>query len=226
MLAQPRCNGRRSPQPRATRSARACSGVRLPKRTKTARHQSSTTSLVKITIGGNDSGFSNEMLNCALYYCTCGSAISEVNEFIKPTTSWVPRSKRRESHPREGDARPGDRARLPEALHQRRRDVQRQLPDVGQRDEHERIGRELDAVIKACAEALKFTFVIPTSAFESHEVCRLGRVAERTVQPPVRKLPPERERPGRLHQTGRGVQRGRLVRAGPRDRARMNAERG
>jgi hypothetical protein len=30
---------------------------------------------------------------------------------------------------------------------------------------------KLDAVIKARAEAMKFTFVNPTSAFEAHEVC-------------------------------------------------------
>ncbi len=30
---------------------------------------------------------------------------------------------------------------------------------------------KLDAVVKARAEAMKFTFVNPTSAFESHAVC-------------------------------------------------------
>ena len=36
-----------------------------------------------ITIGGNDAGFSNVIINCALYYFTCGSAISEANTFVK-----------------------------------------------------------------------------------------------------------------------------------------------
>ena len=38
--------------------------------------------LVTITIGGNDAGFSNVIINCALYYFTCGSAINEANSFI------------------------------------------------------------------------------------------------------------------------------------------------
>ena len=36
-----------------------------------------------ITIGGNDAGFSNVIINCALYYFTCGEAIGEASEFIK-----------------------------------------------------------------------------------------------------------------------------------------------
>jgi lysophospholipase L1-like esterase len=43
----------------------------------------SGTSLVTITIGGNDAGFSNVMTNCALYYFTCTSAISSANSFIQ-----------------------------------------------------------------------------------------------------------------------------------------------
>jgi lysophospholipase L1-like esterase len=42
----------------------------------------STTALVTLTIGGNDAGFSNVIINCALYYFTCGSAINEANSFI------------------------------------------------------------------------------------------------------------------------------------------------
>ena len=41
------------------------------------------TGLVTITIGGNDAGFSSVMTNCALYYFTCGSAISSANSFIQ-----------------------------------------------------------------------------------------------------------------------------------------------
>jgi hypothetical protein len=38
--------------------------------------------LVTITIGGNDAGFGTVIINCALYYFTCGSAIKGANEFI------------------------------------------------------------------------------------------------------------------------------------------------
>jgi hypothetical protein len=48
-----------------------------------ARAVSSTTNLVTITIGGNDAGFSNVLINCTLYYFTCDSAISGANSFIQ-----------------------------------------------------------------------------------------------------------------------------------------------
>src|SRR4051794_10031344 len=65
-----------------TLSFQACSGA---KTTDVNANQlgtlSSTTNLVSISIGGNDAGFSNVIINCALYYFTCGSAISEANSF-------------------------------------------------------------------------------------------------------------------------------------------------
>src|SRR5450631_2869637 len=66
-----------------TLSFQACSGA---KTTDVNANQlgtlSSTTSLVTISIGGNDAGFSNVILNCALYFFTCGSAVNEANSFI------------------------------------------------------------------------------------------------------------------------------------------------
>src|SRR5438270_13414941 len=64
-------------------SFQACSGA---KTTDVNANQlgtlSATTTLATISIGGNDAGFSNVILNCALYYFTCGSAINEANSFI------------------------------------------------------------------------------------------------------------------------------------------------
>src|SRR6202045_2915776 len=66
-----------------TLSFQACSGA---KTTEANSNQlgtlSSSTALVTITIGGNDAGFSNVIINCALYYFTCGSSINEANSFI------------------------------------------------------------------------------------------------------------------------------------------------
>src|SRR6476661_3193224 len=66
-----------------TLSFQACSGA---KTTNVNSSQlgtlSASTALVTITIGGNDAGFSNVIINCALYYFTCGSAINEANSFI------------------------------------------------------------------------------------------------------------------------------------------------
>src|SRR6201996_1411206 len=61
----------------------ACGGAKTPEVIeKQLGKLTSSTALVTITIGGNDAGFSNVILNCALYYFTCGSAIGEANEFI------------------------------------------------------------------------------------------------------------------------------------------------
>src|ERR1019366_5525646 len=66
-----------------TLSFQACSGATTTEvNSKQLGTLSSTTSLVTITIGGNDAGFSNVIINCALYFFTCGSAISEANSFI------------------------------------------------------------------------------------------------------------------------------------------------
>ncbi|HTX60662.1 MAG TPA: GDSL-type esterase/lipase family protein, partial [Verrucomicrobiae bacterium] len=51
----------------------ACSGAKTGEVIeKQLGKLTSSTALVTITIGGNDAGFSNVMLNCALYYFTCG----------------------------------------------------------------------------------------------------------------------------------------------------------
>src|SRR5438105_2243771 len=66
-----------------TLSFQACSGAKTTDvNAKQLGTLSSSTALVTITIGGNDAGFSNVIINCALYYFTCGSAINEANEFI------------------------------------------------------------------------------------------------------------------------------------------------
>src|ERR1700751_5514912 len=62
----------------------ACSGAKSTEvNEKQLGKLSSSTALVTITIGGNDAGFSNVIINCALYYFTCGGAIKEANEFIE-----------------------------------------------------------------------------------------------------------------------------------------------
>jgi lysophospholipase L1-like esterase len=67
-----------------TLSFQACSGA---KTTDVNSSQlgtlGSSTNLVTITIGGNDAGFSNVIINCAACYFTCDSAISSANSFIQ-----------------------------------------------------------------------------------------------------------------------------------------------
>ncbi len=66
-----------------TLSFQACSGATTTEvNEKQLGTLSASTALVTITIGGNDAGFSSVIINCALYYFTCGSAISEADGFI------------------------------------------------------------------------------------------------------------------------------------------------
>src|SRR4051794_3245953 len=61
----------------------ACSGAKTSDlNAKQLGALSSTTNLVTVSIGGNDAGFSNVIINCALYFFTCGGAINEANSFI------------------------------------------------------------------------------------------------------------------------------------------------
>lgn len=62
----------------------ACSGAKTSDVINTQLGSlNSSTSLVTITIGGNDAGFSSVMTSCALYYFTCQSSINNANNFIQ-----------------------------------------------------------------------------------------------------------------------------------------------
>jgi lysophospholipase L1-like esterase len=65
-------------------SFQACSGA---KTTDVNSNQlgplSAATNLVTITIGGNDAGFSNVIIDCAAWYFPCDSAIDNANSFIQ-----------------------------------------------------------------------------------------------------------------------------------------------
>ena len=69
----------------ARRATAQLSGVQRRKTSDVIAKQLGTlgsTALVSISIGGNDAGFSNVIINCALYYFTCGGAINEANSYI------------------------------------------------------------------------------------------------------------------------------------------------
>jgi lysophospholipase L1-like esterase len=154
-----------------TLSFQACSGATSTEvNSKQLGTLSSSTALVTITIGGNDAGFSNVILNCALYYFTCGSAISEANSFIAnklpallDTTYNNIRSKATTAHvvvlgyPRLFTAE-GKTCNV------------NFLTSSNEKKLNE-TGDKLDSVISARAAAHGFTFVDPRSAFSSHEVC-------------------------------------------------------
>jgi lysophospholipase L1-like esterase len=154
-----------------TLSFQACSGAKTPEvNEKQLGTLSSATSLVTISIGGNDSGFSNVMLNCALYYFTCGSAISEANEFIKNKLPGLLETTYKDIRAKATTAKVIVLA-YPKLFTKEGTTCNVNFLTSGNEKKMNESGEKLDAVIKARAEAMKFTVVNPTSAFESHEVC-------------------------------------------------------
>ena len=154
-----------------TLSFQACSGA---KTTDVNANQlgtlSSTTSLVTITIGGNDAGFSEVIVNCALYYFTCGSAISNANSFISgrlpallDTTYNNIRSRATTAHVVV--------LGYPHLFTSEGATCNINFLTSSHEKELNHTGDLLDGVIAGRAAAHKFTFVDPRNAFLPHEVC-------------------------------------------------------
>src|SRR6476660_5836022 len=152
-------------------SFQACSGAKTTDvNAKQLGTLSSTTSLATITIGGNDAGFSNVIINCALYFFTCGSAISEANSFIAnklggllDTTYNNIRSRATAAHVVV--------LGYPHLFTSDGKTCNVNFLTSGNEKKLNETGDKLDAVIKARAEAHGFTFVDPRNAFLPHEVC-------------------------------------------------------
>jgi lysophospholipase L1-like esterase len=154
-----------------TLSFQACSGAKTPEvNEKQLGTLSASTSLVTITIGGNDAGFSNVIINCALYYFTCGSAISEANEFIKNKLPALLETTYKDIRAKATTAKVVVLG-YPKLFTKEGTTCNVNFLTSGNEKKMNESAVLLDSVIKARAEALKFTFVNPTSAFESHEVC-------------------------------------------------------
>jgi lysophospholipase L1-like esterase len=154
-----------------TLSFQACSGAKTTDvNEKQLGTLSSSTALVTITIGGNDAGFSNVIINCALYFFTCGSAISEANEFIGKklpglldTTYNDVRAKATTAHVVV--------LGYPHLFTAEGTTCNVNFLTSSNEKKLNETGDKLDAAIKARAEAHKFTFVDPRKAFLPHEVC-------------------------------------------------------
>ena len=149
----------------------ACGGAKTTEvNEKQLGKLSSTTSLVTITIGGNDAGFSNVIINCALYYFTCGGAISEADEFIKNKLPGLLETTYKDIRAKATSAKVVVLG-YPKLFTKEGKTCNVNFLTSGNEKKMNESAELLDGVIKARAEALKFTFVNPTSAFESHEVC-------------------------------------------------------
>jgi lysophospholipase L1-like esterase len=152
-------------------SFQACSGA---KTTDVNANQlgtlGSATSLVTITIGGNDAGFSEVIINCALYYFTCQSSINSANSFIQnklpallDTTYSDIRSRATTAHVVV--------LGYPHLFTSQGTTCNFNLLTSGHEKELNHTGDLLDGVISSRAGAHGFTFVDPRNAFLPHEVC-------------------------------------------------------
>jgi lysophospholipase L1-like esterase len=149
----------------------ACSGAKTTDvNAKQLGSLSSTTSLVTITIGGNDAGFSNVIINCALYYFTCGSAINEANEFIKNKLPGLLETTYNDIRARATTAKVVVLS-YPKLFTKEGKTCNVNFLTSENEKKMNSSAELLDSVIKSRAEAAKFTFVNPTAPFESHEVC-------------------------------------------------------
>jgi lysophospholipase L1-like esterase len=154
-----------------TLSFQACSGA---KTTDVNANQlgtlSSSTALVSIAIGGNDAGFSNVILNCALYYFTCGGAINEANSYIATKLGGVLDTTYNNIRSRATTAHVVVIG-YPHLFTDTGSTCNANFLTGSNEKKLNETGDKLDAVIKARAEAHGFTFVDPRSAFKAHEVC-------------------------------------------------------
>jgi lysophospholipase L1-like esterase len=154
-----------------TLSFQACSGAKTTDvNEKQLGTLSSSTALVTITIGGNDAGFSNVIVNCALYFFTCGGAINGANEYIAKKLPGVLETTYKDIR---GRATTAEVIVLgyPKLFTKEGATCNVNFLTSSNEKRLNETGEKLDAAIRGRAEAMKFKFVNPTSAFEPHEVC-------------------------------------------------------
>jgi lysophospholipase L1-like esterase len=131
---------------------------------------SSTTALVTITIGGNDAGFSNVIINCALYYFTCGSAINEANSYIANKLPGVLETTYKDIRAKATTAEVIVLG-YPKLFTKEGATCNVNFLTSSNEKKLNETGEKLDAAIRGRAEANGFKFVNPTAPFEAHEVC-------------------------------------------------------
>ena len=149
----------------------ACSGAKTPEvNEKQLGKLSSTTSLVTLSIGGNDAGFSNVIINCALYYFTCGSAVSEANSYIANKLPGVLNTTYNNVKSRATTAKV-EIIGYPHLFTDTGTTCNANFLTGSNEKKLNETADKLDAVIKSQAESHGFTFVDPRSAFKAHEVC-------------------------------------------------------
>ena len=149
----------------------ACSGAKTTDvNEKQLGNLKSTTALVTLSIGGNDAGFSNVILNCALYYFTCGSAINEANSYIATKLGGVLDTTYNNIRSRATTAHVVVLG-YPHLFTDTGTTCNANFLTGSNEKKLNETGDKLDAKLKERAEAHGFTFVDPRSAFKPHAVC-------------------------------------------------------
>ena len=131
---------------------------------------SASTNLVTITIGGNDAGFSNVILNCAAYYFTCGSAINSANTYIQNTLPGVLNTTYNDIRARATIAHVVVLG-YPHLFDNNGTTCNFNFLTSSNEKKLNQTADLLDGVIASQATGHGFTFVSPVSAFLPHEVC-------------------------------------------------------
>jgi lysophospholipase L1-like esterase len=152
-------------------SFQACSGAKTTEvNSKQLGTSSSSTALVTITIGGNDAGFSEVLISCALYYFTCQGSIEGADSFIQnklpallDTTYNDIRAKATTAHVVV--------LGYPHLFTSEGKTCNFNFLTSEHEKELNHTADLLAGVISARAAAHKFTFVDPRNAFLPHEVC-------------------------------------------------------
>jgi hypothetical protein len=154
-----------------TLSFQACSGAKTSDvNANQLGTLSSSTALVSIAIGGNDAGFSNVIINCALYYFTCGGAINEANSYIATKLGGVLDTTYNNIRSRATTAHVVV-VGYPHLFTKEGATCNANFLTSSNEKKLNETGDKLDAVVKARAEAHGFTFVDPRNTFNAHEVC-------------------------------------------------------
>ncbi len=190
----------------------ACSGAKTPEVIeKQLGKLTSSTALVTITIGGNDAGFSNVIINCALYYFTCGSAISEADSYIEKTLPGKLETTYKDIRAKATTAEVIVLG-YPKLFTKEGTTCNVNFLTSGNEKKMNESAEKLDSVDQETGGSQRVQVRQPDERLRSARGLRERRMAQRPVEPAGRKLPPERQRPGRVHHAG---ERGHLARENP-----------
>lgn len=152
-------------------SFKACSGATTPDVISSQLGPlNASTSLVTITIGGNDAGFATGIFECAALSFPCQSAIDSSDAFIEhklPALLDTTYSDIRAGAPNARVVVLG----YPHLFTSRGATCDPDLLTPRHEREINHSGDLLDGVIATRAAAHGFTYVDPRRAFESHEIC-------------------------------------------------------